>query len=52
MKQAHHAVRIAQSLLAGHQVTTVPNLIMPAFVPGETLAQSKTAAVAGGAGAS
>lgn len=44
MKQAHHAVRIAQSLLAGHQVTTVPNLIMPAFVPGETLAQSKTAA--------
>jgi len=48
IKQAHHAVRIAQSLLAGHQVTTVPNLIMPAFLPGETLAlrrpQSVTAA--------
>ncbi|MDB6092741.1 MAG: transcriptional regulator [Verrucomicrobia bacterium] len=40
MKQAHHAVRIAQSMLAGHHVTTVPNLIMPAFVPGETLARA------------
>ena len=41
LKQAHHAVRIAQSMLAGHHVSTTPNLIMPAFVPGETLAKSK-----------
>jgi DNA-binding transcriptional ArsR family regulator len=40
LKQAHHAVRVAQSMLAGHHVTTVPNLIMPAFVPGETLARA------------
>jgi hypothetical protein len=39
IKQAHHAVRIAQSMLAGHHVTTVANLIMPAFVAGETLAR-------------
>ncbi len=38
-KQAHHAVRIAQSMLAGHHVPTKPHLIMPAFVPGETLAR-------------
>jgi DNA-binding LacI/PurR family transcriptional regulator len=37
LKQAHHAVRLAQSLLGGHQVPTKPRLIMPAFVPGETL---------------
>lgn len=36
-KQARLAVRIAQSMLSGHHPTTVPNLIMPAFVPGETL---------------
>ena len=40
MKQAHQAVRVAQSMLAGHHVTTVPCLIMPAFVPGETLARA------------
>lgn len=37
VKQAHHAVRIAQSMLAGHPMTNTPNLIMPAFVPGTTL---------------
>jgi DNA-binding LacI/PurR family transcriptional regulator len=42
LKQAHHAVRVAQSMLAGHQVATVPNLIMPAFVAGETLARAVT----------
>jgi hypothetical protein len=42
-KQAHHAVRIAQSMLAGHHVPTKPNRIMPAFVPGETLARAGAA---------
>jgi DNA-binding transcriptional ArsR family regulator len=42
-KQARLAVRIAQSMLSGHQVTTEPNLILPAFVAGETLAQSRLA---------
>ncbi len=37
LKQAHHAVRLAQSMLGGHQVPTRPRLIMPAFIPGETL---------------
>ena len=40
LKQAHHSVRVAQSMLAGHHITTVPHLIMPAFVPGETLAKA------------
>ncbi|MDB6170603.1 MAG: transcriptional regulator [Verrucomicrobia bacterium] len=40
IKQAHHAVRIAQSMLAGHHITTAPHLIMPAFVAGETLART------------
>ncbi len=39
-KQAHHAVRVAQSMLAGHHVPTKPHLIMPAFVPGGTLAKA------------
>lgn len=39
-KQARLAVRIAQSMLSGHQVKQMPNLILPAFVPGETLANS------------
>ena len=39
VKQAHHAVRIAQSMLAGHHVSNEPNLIIPAFVPGTTLAR-------------
>lgn len=42
-KQARLAVRIAQSMLSGHQVTTTPNLILPAFVPGETLSQASPA---------
>lgn len=40
-KQARLAVRIAQSMLSGHQVMTSPNLILPAFVPGETLARAR-----------
>lgn len=43
-KQARLAVRIAQSMLSGHQVTRTPNLILPAFVPGETLARAMTVA--------
>ena len=39
-KQAHQAVRVAQSMLAGHHVPTKPHLIMPAFVPGGTLARA------------
>ena len=42
-KQARLAVRIAQSMLSGHHPTTTPNLIMPAFVPGETLASAARA---------
>ena len=42
-KQARLAVRIAQSMLSGHHPTTAPNLIMPAFVPGETLASTAVA---------
>jgi len=45
VKQAHQAVRVAQSMLAGHHVPTKPHLIMPAFEPGGTLAK----AVIGGA---
>ena len=41
VKLARHAVRIAQSLLAGQQTTTRTHLIMPAFVPGETLAKAR-----------
>ena len=40
-KQARLAVRISQSMLSGHQVTTVPHLILPAFVPGETLVRAR-----------
>jgi DNA-binding LacI/PurR family transcriptional regulator len=40
VKHAHHAVRMAQSMLAGHHVPVRPHLIMPAFVPGETLAHA------------
>ena len=43
-KQARLAVRIAQSMLSGHQITKTPNLILPAFVPGETLARAMTVA--------
>ena len=43
VKQAHHAVRIANGMLTGHHVTTTPNLIMPAFVPGGTLARAANA---------
>jgi hypothetical protein len=39
-KQAHQAVRVAQSMLAGHQVPTKPHLIMPAFEAGGTLANA------------
>jgi len=42
-KQARLAVRIAQSMLSGHQVTMTPNLILPAFVPGETLSEASPA---------
>ncbi len=41
VKQAHQAVRVAQSMLAGHLVPTTPHLIMPAFVPGGTLANGE-----------
>ena len=41
-KQARLAVRIAQSMLSGHHSSMVPSLIMPAFVPGETLAAAIT----------
>ena len=37
-KQARRAVRVAQSLLAGHLVPPRPNLIIPTFVTGSTLA--------------
>ena len=40
-KQARLAVRIARSMLSGHHVTTTPSLILPAFVPGETLARAR-----------
>lgn len=40
-KQARLAVRLAQSMLSGHQLTTEPNLILPAFIAGETLAVSR-----------
>lgn len=40
LKQARQAVRMAQSMLAGHHVPTKPHRIMPAFVPGETLART------------
>lgn len=46
-KQAHHAVRIVQGMLAGHHVPTKPHLIMPAFVPGETLARVGVEATVG-----
>ena len=38
VKQARLAVRIALNMLSGHHPSTTPCLIMPAFVPGETLA--------------
>ncbi len=41
VKQARQAVRVAQSMLAGHHVPTKPHLIMPAFVPGGTLARAR-----------
>jgi DNA-binding Lrp family transcriptional regulator len=40
-KQSHDAVRLAQTLLAGHHVPTRPHLVMPAFVPGETLSRAR-----------
>ncbi len=40
VKQARLAFRIAQSMLSGHHVTQEPYLILPAFVPGETLARA------------
>ncbi len=40
-RQARLAVRIAHSMLSGHHVTTKPNLTLPAFVPGETLARAR-----------
>lgn len=43
-KQVRLAVRIAQSMLSGHQVTTVPHLILPAFVLGETLVRARDSA--------
>jgi hypothetical protein len=48
VKQARLAVRIAQNMLSGHHVTTSPNLIMPAYVPGETLAWAVGASARGG----
>lgn len=41
-KQARMTVRIAQGMLSGHQVTTKANLILPAFVAGETVVRSQT----------
>lgn len=46
-KQARLAVRIAQNMLSGHHTTLVPNLIMPAFVPGETVASAVGSAAPG-----
>lgn len=42
VKHARLAVRMAQSLLSGHHSSTAPCLIMPAFVPGETLAPASS----------
>ena len=44
-KQARLAVRIAQSMLSGHQPSLTPSLIMPAFVPGETLASASASEI-------
>jgi DNA-binding transcriptional ArsR family regulator len=41
VRQAHQAVRIARGLLAGNQIKAAPHLIIPAFIPGKTLAVAK-----------
>jgi len=38
VKLARRVVRVAQSILAGHTASPKPNLIMPKFVRGLTLA--------------
>lgn len=41
-KQARMTVRVAQSMLSGHPLKKMANLILPAFVAGETVARSQT----------
>lgn len=38
IRRAHQAVRLARTLLAGNHVSTEPHLVMPAFIPGATVA--------------